>query len=412
LWQGIAESWRHWWLILRCSAIGIGVGIKPGIGGSVAQWVAYGHAQQTSKNPQNFGKGSPEGLVAAGANNNAKDAGNLIPTLALGIPGSVSGAILLAAFLVAGLDTGQEMLTTNLDITFSMAWIMALANVIAVLGVIALGGWLSRLTAVRGAWMAPFLMIFLAVGAFTATNSWGDIAVMVAMTFVGVACIRWNWSRVPLLLGIVLGGLVERYLFLSHSLRGWDWLMDPPVVVLGVLILLTAFWCSGMAATHTGQEGDAPCGRGRFPEWGEVSGIAGRADADGRWSELAITVVLLVVFGYALVGSFDFPAESSVVPRFVTVFGMAVCLLNLGRLASQRTATRVPAAPPPAALAEVDGADVDAILEEDIVFARASLREWAVARGMGAAALRPRPDAAHHAARRTPDRRAMTVVPT
>lgn len=237
---GVLEALRRWWLIIRCSAIGMGVGVIPGMGGSVSQWIAYGHAQQTSKRPEQFGHGSSDGLVAAGSVNNAKDSGSLIPTVALGIPGSVSTAILLGAFLIAGLTPGPEMLTTRLDVTFSMVWIIALANIIAALGVVAVVGGLTRLTTIAGYWLAPFLVVLLALGAFTAQNSMKDIIVMLAFAAVGVAALRWDWPRVPLLLGVVLGGLVERYLFLSYSVAGWSWLNDPGVVLMGVLILFTA----------------------------------------------------------------------------------------------------------------------------------------------------------------------------
>jgi TctA family transporter len=238
--SGVADTFRHWWLVLRSSGIGLGIGVIPGMGGSVAQWIAYGHAQQTSKHPEKFGKGATDGLVAAGANNNAKDAGALIPTVALGIPGGVSTAILLGAFLIAGLNPGQEMLTSQLDVTFSMVWVMALTNIIAVLGIVALLGGLTRLTTVRGTWLVPFLLVLLALGAYTSSNSMSDIVVMLVATAVGVAAIRWDWPRVPLLLGIVLGALVERYLFLSYSLDGWSWLTEPRVLVLTGLILVTA----------------------------------------------------------------------------------------------------------------------------------------------------------------------------
>jgi TctA family transporter len=239
--RGMVEAVRLGWLGVRSSAIGAAFGVVPGIGGSVSQWIAYGHAQQTAKHPEKFGRGSPEGLVAAGATNNAKDAGSLIPTLSLGIPGSVSTAILLGAFLIAGLTPGSEMLTTHIDVTFAMVWIIALANIVAVVAVLALVGVLTRLTVIPTTWLVPFLVVLLALGTYTASNSLNDIIVMLVATAVGLGALRWNWPRVPLLLGIVLGGLVERFFFLSYSLHEWAWLTDPMVIILFVLVLLTAF---------------------------------------------------------------------------------------------------------------------------------------------------------------------------
>lgn len=239
--QGIRDTFRHWTVVLRSAFIGIAVGIIPGLGGSVSQFIAYGSAQQASKRPDLFGKGSMEGVIAAGANNNAKDSGALIPTIAFGIPGSVSMAVLLGAFLIAGLNPGPEMLTTNLHITFSMVWITVVSNIIAVVIAFLLLKQLVKLAFLRGTWLVPFLLILLSIGAFTANNHPADIAVMLLAAALGVVCIHWDWPRVPFLLAVVLGATSERYLFLSYSLDGWTWLNDPIVVGLMAMIVIVLF---------------------------------------------------------------------------------------------------------------------------------------------------------------------------
>lgn len=242
--QGIRETFTHWAVVLRSSLIGVGIGVIPGLGGSVSQFIAYGSAKQASKNPEMFGKGSMEGVIAAGANNNAKDSGSLIPTIAFGIPGSVSMGVLLGAFLIAGLNPGPEMLTTNLDVTFSMVWVTVISNVIAVGVALLLLRQLVKLTFLKGTWLVPFLLILLSIGAFTASNAWQDIVVMLAAAAFGVVCIHWDWPRVPFLLAVVLGSTAERYLFLSYSLDGWSWLNDPLVIggaVVIVLVTLTPY---------------------------------------------------------------------------------------------------------------------------------------------------------------------------
>jgi putative tricarboxylic transport membrane protein len=239
--QGIREVFKYWRVLLRSSLIGVFLGLIPGMGGSVSQFLAYGSAQQASKHPELFGKGSMEGVIAAGSNNNAKDAGSLIPTIAFGIPSGVAMAVLLGAFVIAGLQPGPEMLTTNLDVTFSMVWTTVIANVIAVVVSFLLLKQLVKLTFLKGTWLVPFLLIMLSIGAFTANNAWQDIVVMLAAAAFGVICIHWDWPRVPFLLAIVLGAVAERYLFLSYSLDGWTWLNDPIVVGLIVLVVLVMF---------------------------------------------------------------------------------------------------------------------------------------------------------------------------
>jgi putative tricarboxylic transport membrane protein len=231
------DTFRHWKMAAVSGAIGAAIGVVPGVGGSVSQFIAYGQAKQLSKHPEEFGRGSIEGLVAAGGNNNAKDAASLIPMIAIGLPGGVTTAILLNAFLISGMDPGPEMVTTHLHVTFSMVWTTIIANIVVVLLALPLLKPLSRLTFVEGPILVPLLLVLVVIGAYADHNSMFGVWVMLASALVGVICLRWNWPRVPLLLGIVLGDLCERYLFQSATLYGWSWVQRPIVVVLAVIVV-------------------------------------------------------------------------------------------------------------------------------------------------------------------------------
>jgi putative tricarboxylic transport membrane protein len=235
---GVADTIRHWWLTLRCSMIGVFIGIVPGMGGATAQFLAYAHAQQTSRNPQLFGKGSIEGVLAAGSVNNSKEGGSIIPTVAFGVPGSTSTAILLGAFLILGLVPGPDMLTKNLNITFSMVWIIVLSNIVAVGVSFLFLRQLVRITFVRGTWLVPFLLVLMTIGAYTTHQDVLDILVMLVFGAVGYAAVRWGWPRAPFLLAVVLGATIERYLFLSQQLYEYGWLLRPGVIVLIAIALL------------------------------------------------------------------------------------------------------------------------------------------------------------------------------
>jgi putative tricarboxylic transport membrane protein len=251
---GIRDALQRWPLAIRSGAIGTGLSMVPGMGGSVAQFVAYGHAKSVSKKPEEFGKGSVEGVIAAGATGVAKDCGSLIPTVAFGIPGSASSAVLLGAFLILGLNPGKEMLTTNLDVTMSMVWITLLATILAIGVALLLVKPLSRLTYISGPLLIPFLLLLLSIGAFAENSAWTDVLFMLGFVAIGVACIRWDWPRVPMLLGFVLGEVLERNIFLSDSLFGAGWVTRPAVLVIGaaiVLILVSHFVRERSAARRT-----------------------------------------------------------------------------------------------------------------------------------------------------------------
>ncbi|MDP6175897.1 MAG: tripartite tricarboxylate transporter permease, partial [Rhodospirillales bacterium] len=124
--QGVRDTFTHWKLVLRCSAIGSYIGLIPGLGGGPAQWVAYAHAVQSSPDKDRFGKGAIEGVLGPGAANNSKEGGALVPTIAFGVPGSVSMAILLGAFIIQGIVPGPDLLdpAKHLNLTFSFVWII------------------------------------------------------------------------------------------------------------------------------------------------------------------------------------------------------------------------------------------------------------------------------------------------
>jgi len=238
VWEGIKDTFRHFWLVVRCSAVGVFVGILPGAGGGVAQWMAYAHAVQSAKDAKDrarFGGGDVRGVLGPGAANNSKEGGDLIPTIAFGVPGSGAMAILLGAFLIMGLHPGPDMLTKHLAVTYSMVWTLVLANVIAVLICLAILPYLSLVTRIRGGLIIPFLLLLVFVGSYTANRQIADLIVTLAAGALGFLMVRYGWPRAPLVLGFVLGKLAETYLFISMARYGYSWLGQPLVIVLMVL---------------------------------------------------------------------------------------------------------------------------------------------------------------------------------
>jgi TctA family transporter len=236
MWQGAKDCFTHWWLVLRCSWIGSAFGAVPGIGGAVIDWLAYGHAVRTEKGAsQSFGKGDVRGVIAAESANNAREGGALVPTVAFGVPGSAGMAILLGAFLIHGLVPGPEMLSKHLDITYSMVWSIALANILGAGLCYLFSGQFARLATLRYTLILPCVLGIIYIGAFEGSRSWGDLFSLLAFGVLGWTMKQLRWPRPPLILGLVLGDTVERNLFISVERYNLEWLSRP--IVLGLLAL-------------------------------------------------------------------------------------------------------------------------------------------------------------------------------
>ena len=244
--EGVKDTFRHWWLVVRCSALGAYVGIMPGMGGGVGQWIAYAHAVQSSPNKERFGKGAVEGVLGPGAANNSTLGGAFIPTIAFGVPGSVVMAILLGAFIIQGIVPGPDMLLPppkgKLDLTFSFVWIIVLSNLITVGICFLFLNQLAKITQVRGSLIIPFIILLIYLGGFAEKNAFQDMLVVLAFGALGWVLVKLDWQRPPLLLGLVLGPLMENRLFLSTDNYGLAWLRRPGVVIIFLLILIGIFY--------------------------------------------------------------------------------------------------------------------------------------------------------------------------
>ena len=240
--EGIKDTFRHWWLVTKCSLIGTFIGFLPGLGGGTAAWLAYGHAVQAAKDKSRFGKGAIEGVLAPGAANNSKEGGSLIPTIAFGVPGSASMAVLLGAFLIVGLEPGPHMLTTNLDVTFSMVWTIVLSNIITVLVALPILKYLAMITLTRNTLLTPIIIFLAFLGSFTANNSIGDLVNLFCFGVLGYLMFIYKWPRPPLVLGLVLGGISETYFSSSVDRYGAGWLLKPSVIILFMLVLINIIY--------------------------------------------------------------------------------------------------------------------------------------------------------------------------
>ena len=238
-WEGVKDVGRHWWLLVRSSFLGSWIGILPGIGSGSAIWLAYGHAVQTCKDKDSFGKGDVRGVIAPEAANNASDAGDWCLTLAFGIPGSATMALVLAAMLLLGLPPGPKMLTDHLDLTLIIVWSLVLANLMATGLCFIFTRQLASITKLPVHYLFPVLVVLIFLAAYQSTANWGDLVTLLVFSVLGISMKRLGWPRPPLIVGIVLQRLAETYFFLTMKLYGISWLTRPFVIILFVLIVWT-----------------------------------------------------------------------------------------------------------------------------------------------------------------------------
>lgn len=237
--QGARDWARNWFLSLRCSLIGCIIGALPGLGGSVVDWIAYGHAVQTTRNRESYGTGDVRGVIAPESANNAKEGGALVPTLLLGIPGSGSMAILLGGLVLIGIEPGVELVTDKLDLVYLIIWSIAVANIVGAGICFLLSPQIARLTTIRYVLLAPFMIGIIFFAAFQATRNWGDLIALFVLSALGVYMKRFGWPRPALLIGFVLANRVESSVYQTVALYGLSFLERPIVLVLLVLTLMS-----------------------------------------------------------------------------------------------------------------------------------------------------------------------------
>lgn len=237
--QGVKDAISHKLIILRCSVIGVIVGFLPGLGGTVVDWIAYGHVIQTTRDRGNFGKGDIRGVLAPESSNNAKEGGGLIPTLLFGIPGSGSMAVFLGGLLILGIQPGPGMVTENVDLLYTAIWSLALANVFGAGLCILLSKPISRLTVIPFNYIAPFMILIITLASYQATRSWGDLIALLVMGVLGWVMKQYGWPRPAALIGYVLSRNVETYLFISVQRYGISWITRSGVIILALIIIVS-----------------------------------------------------------------------------------------------------------------------------------------------------------------------------
>lgn len=286
--QGVRDMIRNKWLIVRCSGIGCMVGALPGLGGSVVDWIAYGHAVQTSKDKSKFGDGEIRGVLAPESANNAKEGGGLIPTLLFGIPGSGSMAVFIGGMILIGIEPGPSLVGADLNVTYTIVWSLALANVIGAGMCLFLSPAVSRLTTIPYPYMAPFMIMVICFASFQATRDLMDLVALLGVGLLGIGMKRFGWPRPAFLIGFVLAGTAETYLYQSIQFYEWSFLTRPGVIIIGLLIAISIWVSVRNRPENPIEEEDED-----------------QSHATNRTPQILFAALIFAIFAYALYDAFQ-----------------------------------------------------------------------------------------------------------
>lgn len=290
--SGLGDTLRHWFLVIRCSALGTIIGAIPGLGGGVVDWIAYGHAVQSTRKDPQFGQGDVRGVIAPESANNALQGGALMPTLLFGIPGSGSMAVFLGGMALIGLQPGPSLVSTELHLTYTIAWTLALASVIGAAICFLLAAPIARLTLVPFHYVAPAMIMAISFAAFQARRSLTDLALLFAIGMLGLYMRRFGWARPAFLVGFVLASQSETYLYQAVQFYGWGFVTRPGVVIICILAAISIWTAT----------------RQRVSEDGAISPSAGKTKTEARpiqypanrLPQIAFTALVLAFIAYAL----------------------------------------------------------------------------------------------------------------
>ena len=211
-------------ILLWVAFVGVLIGVLPAIGGSAASMMAYDQAKKFSRHPERFGTGTPEGIIASEASNNANVGGSLVTIMAFGIPGDAVTAVMLGALTIHGIQSGPLFISQNTQLAYGMFAAYLLAHPIMVL-ILALGSrWMLRVTTVPKAALFPVVLVLCVVGAYALNNTMANVYVLLVFGLLGYAMVKTGFPLAPFILGVILGDQIEINLIRAIMTDANPWL--------------------------------------------------------------------------------------------------------------------------------------------------------------------------------------------
>lgn len=324
--RGARDALKYWRLIVRHSLLGVFLGAIPGVGSRVVSWLSYGIGVALSKDRSLFGKGSYEGLIFSESVQSAKEGGQAIPTLALGVPGGQSWVFVLVAMIAYGVSPGPQILSQHGDIVTLIVISLVLGNALLAMVGMLWSGQLAKLTRVPYPLLGAVIIPLTFLAAFQDTRHWSAIPIVLGFAILGLAMKQFKWPRPPLILGFILGGIIEENLLSAHSLYGTMGILSRPLTVaLVVLAVVIAVFFARISASPEPALSEQNAGSAPEPAATDM-----QADRRWRWTwQNLFPIFFVLVAGYFVWEGLGFRPKAA---SFPLLLGTAVIILAVAQI--------------------------------------------------------------------------------
>jgi putative tricarboxylic transport membrane protein len=331
--DGLVAVLKHWKLELYMAIFGVFTGTVPGFGAPVAAIAAYGQAAQFSRPEREFGTGAIEGVIAPQATDSAAEGGGMLPLLSLGIPTHEQQALLLAAFVTLGIAPGPTMLKSQLPTVFSIIWIIVAASLLMMIIGLLFARQFAKLTTIPVSILVPVILVISIVGSFALNGEIRDVITTFVFGIVGYFCWKYNYSRINLIIGLVLGPIIESNIHITTTLYGYSFIATRPLsaaiaACLVATLLAWAFQAVRRRLGKTGEDSDIPRSGARRLRLPDMDTLARNA----RSGHLVTAVVFLACFIAVAVISRGYGSLTGGDLGIVAGVGAVLALANVARV--------------------------------------------------------------------------------
>jgi putative tricarboxylic transport membrane protein len=244
-WEGVITYFKYPYAIIRAAAIGLFIGVLPAVGQSSAGLLAWAEAKRESKHPETFGNGDPEGVISSETSTNACMPGDLVCTIALGIPGSIGAAIFLGVMIIFGVVPGPLVFREKTDIIYSLFVALIVTSFILFLVGMTIARHFALVTLLPNEIIVPIILVVSLLGSFAIRNLMADVIISLAFGILGYIMLKGGFTPVPLLLGLVLGEMVEYNYHRALMISGGSYSIFYSSIISKILIFLTLLSLGG-----------------------------------------------------------------------------------------------------------------------------------------------------------------------